>query len=227
MFERLLRALFPPRCTFCRAFLSAEVRDGVCGDCMARIRFAQRLPLHPKGSFFDVCVSALHYEGMVREAIHRFKFRGKQHYAKVFGRLLAYAVAHQLTEEFDLVTFVPSNQAKTRKRGYHHAELLARDVAERLRKPVAPTLHKTRATKSMFGLQPSQRRANVLGAFDVSAPAGKLAGRRILLVDDIYTTGATLSECARVLKMAGAACVFGATLARTEQNQKVSVENAT
>lgn len=227
MLDGLQRLLFPPRCTFCRAFLQREEREGVCAACLSRIRFEQRLPLHPGGALFDVCVSALRYEGDVREAIHRFKFRGRQSYAQVFGRLLAYAVAHQLTEDFDLVTFVPSNRARTRKRGYNHAELLARDAAQRLRKPVAQTLRKTRATKAMFGLKPSQRRANVLGAFAVSAPQEKLSGRRILLVDDIYTTGATLSECARVLKAAGATHVFAATLARAEQIQKVFVEKVT
>lgn len=202
--------MFPPRCAFCGALLRQEENE-ICGRCMAKLRFLP--PGRAKAPMFvDRCVGALEYSGRVRTAVHRFKFRGRQSIAQPFGRLLAHQVKEQMDEPFDLVTWVPTSAHNLRVRGYDHARLIAEQTAARLGLPAVPTLRRVRKTAPMFGLNAAERRANVFDAFraDQNAP---LTGARILLVDDILTTGATLSECARVLREAGAARICAAALA--------------
>ena len=110
--------------------------------------------------------------------------------------------------EEEIIVPVPTDPARLRRRGYNQAELLARELAKLLDKPCLPLLEKTRETRPMHGLRPEERRANVLGAYRLCCEGKLVAGKRILLCDDILTTGSTLSECARMLKMDGAAGVF-------------------
>ncbi len=210
MKNKLLRLLFPPRCPFCGELLRRGELE-VCARCMAELRFLPPGQVKPP-LFVDRCVGALRYEEKVRTAVHRFKFRGRQSAAAVFGRLLAHQITAQLDEPFDLVVWVPTGAHNLRVRGYDHARLIAEQVAARLGVPTAPALRRTRRTKAMYGLSAAERRANVFDAFR-TAPGAPVAGARILLVDDILTTGATLSECARVLREAEAARVCAAVLA--------------
>lgn len=208
--NRVLRLLFPPRCAFCGALLRQEENE-VCGRCMAQLRFLP--PGRAKAPMFvDRCVGALDYSGQVRTAVHRLKFRGRQSIAQPFGRLLAYQIKEQMDEPFDLVTWVPTSARNLRARGYDHARLIAEQTARRLELPAISALRRVRTTAPMFGLSAAERRANVFDAFcaEKSAP---LAGARVLLVDDVLTTGSTLSECARVLREAGAVRVCAAALA--------------
>jgi len=154
----------------------------------------------------------------VRHAIHGLKYREKQSYARPLARVMAYAFEHKLEEEIDLISFVPTNPSTLRKRGYNQAELLARELAKLLDKPCLPLLEKTRETRPMHGLRPELRRANVLGAYRLCCGEPLVAGKRILLCDDILTTGSTLSECGRMLKTAGAEKVFCLCAAATRKS---------
>lgn len=215
----LFRLIFPLKCMFCGALLPRGTEE-ICTQCREKILLSTAPPRIEKGAFYEKAVAALVYEGAVRNAIHRFKFSGKQNYARPLARILFYVLDKKLSEPYDIITFVPSNVRNLRKRGYNQAELLARELACFAGKPCIETLKKTRRTKPMFGLKPAQRRANALGAFalcDVNLP---IKGHNILLVDDVLTTGATLSECARILREGGADKVFGAAAATPDVKRK-------
>ena len=202
----LLRLLFPPRCAFCGKWLGEGEKE-VCAACMADIRFLTPAQQPPAPPYIDGVAAALRYEKTVRTV------------AAPFGRLVAHQTGALLGGPFDIVTWVPSNDANLRRRGYDHARMIAEETAGRLGVPCAALLRKTRKTQAMYGLTPSQRKANILDAFCVKKGA-EVSGLRILLIDDVLTTGATLSECARTLRERGAASVSAAVLAAAKKPDK-------
>jgi ComF family protein len=162
------------------------------------------------------------FDGGLRELIHLLKYSGVRPAAGVLGRMLAEAIA-QLEPGFSndevLVIPVPMYRDKLRQREFNHAELLARAAVKHNREGhrmrlEAGLLERKRDTSSQAGLTSHQRRENVRGAFGVALPEA-IRDREILVVDDVFTTGATVSECARVLRRGGAARVWVATVART------------
>jgi len=210
MFGRLLDLLFPPKCAFCRT-----VTDGarVCAACMDSLPRTAGADRDAGGDFLDGCVTPLRYAGTVRDSIHRFKFGGLSCYAPAYAALLAPAVRERLQDRIDVIAWVPVSRRRRRERGYDQAQLLAQELAKQLDLPYERLLLRTRNTAANSSLQGAEkRRANVAGAFQ--AIPERAAGRRILLADDVYTTGATMSECARMLLMAGAESVHGAAVAR-------------
>lgn len=211
----LLELLFPSKCVLCQKLLEPEETD-LCRSCR------KALPVFDGGSrhldFLTDTTAALFYRDAVRDAIHRFKFSGAVHYGKAFGRLLAMAVDKAGLGDADLITWVPVSRKRLRRRGYNQAELLAKTVAEELGGKAVPLLRKCRKTETQSTLSgAAERRANVLGAFSVLHP-DKIPNCKILLIDDILTTGATMNECARILMSAGAAAVTGAALASVSEN---------
>ena len=193
----LLDLLYPPRCAFCHDFLETS-REGLCAHCRTGLPFAQNGG-RQRFSFVRACVSPLNYEGDVRASLLRYKFGGATGYAKVYGRLVAGTVRAELAGEYDLVTWVPLSRRRLRERGYDQARLLAKATAKELGLPLTPTLHKQRNTQPQSGTgDAAKRRANIAGAYRMKRGAD-VSGKRVLLIDDIVTTGATLSECARVL----------------------------
>jgi ComF family protein len=162
------------------------------------------------------------YESGLRELIHLLKYGGVRPAASVLGRMLAEAIAvlePELPADSMAVVAVPLHRTKLRQRGFNQAELIARAAVkvsparDRLRLCTG-VLERKRETASQIGLTIHQRRENLRGAFRVFQPE-LLKGREVLVVDDVYTTGATVSECARVLRRAGATKVWVATVART------------
>jgi len=212
----VLNLLFPPRCVFCREFLQKDQR-GVCPSCAETLPFCKGAEACVQGEEFSVCVSPLFYVGTVRESHHRYKFQGAGFYSKVYAPFVARCVTDHCAGRYDLVSWVPLSRGRLRKRGYDQARLLAQDTAKALGTDATATLKKVKNTPAQSGIGGRDaRQANISGAYRVLAPA-RVKGRRILLIDDIATTGATLSECARALQMAGAEEVLCATLARAEQ----------
>jgi ComF family protein len=153
------------------------------------------------------------YAGPVRAAIHRLKYQGERHLAAPLATLLADCLAARPLA-VDALVPVPLDAARGRHRGYNQAALLAAPVAEALAVPTTPdALQRTRATRPQVGLSARERRANVRGAFTCPTPTA-VTGRRLLLVDDVMTTGATLEACALALTSAGAERVWGLVVAR-------------
>lgn len=209
--------LFPPRCALCGRFLwGKEKQDQLCPACSGREKLKESWKMG-KLPFVAGSVCVYPYEGSVRRGVHRFKFRGAARSGEIFGVLLAQRVRETgLLEQIDLVCYVPCHPKVRRKRGYEQARKIAGPLAEELGLPLEPLLEKRRNTRPMYRLKAAQRRANVLGAFAVTPGKEALVrSRRVLVVDDVLTTGSTLSECARVLREAGAREVYGAAFART------------
>jgi ComF family protein len=170
------------------------------------------------------------YQGQLRSLVHLLKYEGMQPVAERLGKLLADSLetfagsGPGAAPQQMLVVPVPMHPGKQRHRGYNHADLLARAAILEMRRRhpewelhvESHMLQRTRITASQAGLTAHQRRQNLRGAFFVPRPA-RVAGRHILLIDDIYTTGATARACSRVLMNAGAASVRVATVARAQR----------
>jgi ComF family protein len=159
--------------------------------------------------------SAVRFRGKVKELLHAFKYNNGCHLSGDLAGLLAGCVqAHYSDVRFDGVAYVPLHPKKARERSYNQARLLAVDTARRLELPVLHrSLRRTRMTDTQTRLNAEERKRNVRGAFEVVMPDW-IEGRRVLLLDDVMTTGATVSECAFVLMNAGAVSVHVATVAR-------------
>lgn len=161
----------------------------------------------------DRIVAAATYEGAVRDLIHRFKFRGERSLGPPLGRWIARAVLQQGIQA-DRVVPVPLHWWRALKRGYNQSEVLAETVSREIGVPLCRgLLRRPRATKPQSRLRGARSRAlNVRGAFD--AARGARAYPRVLLIDDVLSTGATLAQCGGVLKKAGVRTVTGAVVAR-------------
>lgn len=213
LLDMFLDLLFPPRCVFCRELLKSG-ETGICSKCQNELPWMVGQEAEQSFEFVSLCASALRYQGNVRESIHRYKFQDRSGYSRYYGHILAQCITDHLAGMYDLITWVPLSAKRLKKRGYDQAMLLAMTAALELDDVAVETLRKPRDTNAQSGIKdPSARRANVLGAYEVTDP-DLIAGKRILLIDDVVTTGSTLSECARTLRMFGASDVVCASVTR-------------
>lgn len=214
-----LDLLFPPKCPFCQRILE-EPRWPLCPDCQETLPWLGGE--EKKVDFADGCYSPLAYREQAIEAVHRYKFGGVRAYAQPFGTLMAQCVRDYVHGELDGITWAPLSRKRRRERGFDQAELLARQVGKELSLPVASVLVKSLHTQPQSGLDnAAARRANALGAYGL-LPGKEVADKRLLLIDDVITSGATLSECARLLRQAGAQQVYCVTL--VQAGKKASIQ---
>ncbi len=205
--QEVLNFFFPRHCPFCGCMTG---RDLVCAACEKALPITgeQAVQEGPYGR----CAAPLYYEGAVREALLQYKFHGKTGGLDYFGRLMAQCAAESYPGCFDTITWVPVSRKRLKKRGFDQSRLLAASMCVDWHTQPVQTLRKVVDNPPQSGLEEaSARRANVLGVYE--AVAENVQGRRLLLVDDILTTGSTLGECVRVLREAGAADVVCITLA--------------
>ena len=208
MKETLLNLFFPPKCPFCRRILREASH---CPHCAKTLPWNEE-PLR-RGSGYGVCAVPLRYEGAVREAILRYKFQGCCAGVPLFARLMTQCVAEELSGAFDCITWVPVSRKRRRRRGFDQSELLAQAMAQYWGTTAQAMLEKYVDNPPQSSLkEASTRRGNVLGVYRPK-PEAEIAGKRILLVDDIVTTGATLTACAEELRLAGADAVVCCALA--------------
>ena len=206
----LLELLYPPKCLFCRKLLPPGA-SWLCEACRST-RTGMRMSR--TGKYYLRCCVPMRYEGPVRDALLRYKFEGRDCYAETLGQILAETVREELSDQYDELTWVPISPQRLRERGYDQARLLAEAVGRCLGKTPMATLEKTRNNPRQSGMADEKaRRDNVKNAYSPLDPDW-FRGKRLLLIDDIITTGATLDEAARTLRRAGAKDVVAAALAQ-------------
>ncbi len=210
----LLNLLFPFHCAGCGERLS-PIGEGslfFCRSCISEISSFHKVPIKP-GTY-----AACKYEGIVKEAIHRLKYGKKRFLAQSLGRILTNFYRENLDPEWgqriNLIVPVPLHRARERERGFNQAELLAVAMSNTLNLPLSSNnLIRIRNTPSQTLISKAERLKNLKGAFRIRRPQ-YFSKKNLLLVDDVYTTGATTDECRKVLKKAGSKKVLILTLAK-------------
>ena len=190
--------IFPEKCPFCQKLMRRS-EELICSDCQRQLPWLEGKNAERKVDFASACWSPLAYRGPVPQGVHRYKFGRVRACARPFGQLMAQCAQDHMKRPVDCITWAPLSPQRLKKRGFDQAELLARQVGEQLDLPVRPMLNKVRHNGQQSRLDgEAARRANALGAYVLRSDA-QVEGLRILLVDDVVTSGATLSECARLL----------------------------
>jgi len=231
IFEIIEKLLFPPKCIFCTSILDIHAKVNICSDCHKILGyignklyyvnkfFSKKLGQH---KYFDRIFCVFEYSGYVKEAIIRYKYFGKAWYYKTFAWLLAdmllndriRSISHgNKVNEYDMIISVPLHKAREKKRGYNQACLISKELSRVMKLPEASSLLiRTKNTAPQSLLQSEYRNGNIKNAFKVT-DVNKIKGKKILLIDDVMTTGSTVNECSRVLKEAGAVKVDIAVIA--------------
>ncbi len=217
MFRGIANLLYPGKCVLCGEFLAEDETD-LCHNCRENAPLLEKAKFNV--SFLAGWTAVWYYKDNPRESLLRYKFSGRRCYAPAYARLLAMKLLTEELTDYDIITWVPVSAKRRRERGYDQVAILAAALKKELGVKPIRTLRKIRNTPPQSGIEDaSHRRANVLGAY---RPVGqkRIRGKRILLLDDIITTGATASECARTLLIAGAKEVFCAAMAATNHESK-------
>ena len=211
--ERVLDLLFPPKCPFCQTILDIP-QASFCPACRDKLPWLSGRAGERRVDFASGCFSPLAYREPVPGAVHRFKFSRVRALARPFGALMAQCLEERLSTGADLICWAPLSKQRRRERGFDQAELLAREVGRLASIPVEPVLSKQRNTVPQSELEEEgARRANARGAYAL-LPGTDMVGKRVVLVDDVVTSGSTLGECAALLCQAGAREIWCLTLAQ-------------
>ena len=235
LLKRVRALFFPHRCFICDKVLPYP--ETVCAACEAKIidygaitgAVCDICGLKVKecncraGRFYDKAVFPLFFTDDVRKSLHRLKFRDRTDTVPQFARAICDTLnARDLTEEIDLLTFIPMEEKKQRKRGYNQAELLCREIGKLTGIPALPLLYQYRNTETQHDIEDYRlRTGNVLGVYEpVKEQLQAIQGKTVLLVDDILTSGATLNEAAKTLLIFGADTVFVAAAAAVQKKNR-------
>jgi len=210
LYDLFMNLLFPPKCILCGKLLKSNEQD-LCREC--RVDSPEYPGRKEHLQFLDSFTAVWYYEGNVRRSLLRYKFYNYRSFAAGYGRLLAMKLLQAHPDGFDTLTWIPVSRLRKFHRGYDQVELLAKAVGRELGLEPVLLLKKVRHNRPQSGLNDaSKRRANVLGVYQ-EVDRERIYGKRILLLDDILTTGATAGEAARVLLTAGAKEIHCAAIA--------------
>jgi len=212
--DLIAHLLYPWKCVFCESVLKDT---DICRECEEKLPYTVGDSAMQKFPFIDKCVSPLYYKDKVRASVHRYKFGGCSAYSRRYAALMSDCVENNLDcRSIDVISWIPLSKKRLRQRGYDQARLLAEEIAAKTGLPCRQLLQKVKNNSAQsLTRDAKQRHENVAGVYALDDGAD-VSGLRILLVDDVVTTGATMSEAARILRKAGAKSVFGVTLARHE-----------
>ena len=237
LFNKIVNFIFPAQCIICKNFI--ENNDGICFECLNNIDFITNPKCDCCGYPFEIiysdttdkkktllcpncikekpkfhkCVSVVKYNDAAKKIILPFKHADKTNFAKIMGRMMS-ATVSPFIDEVDFIMPVPIHLKRMLKRKYNQSSLLSNIISKYTKKPVLyNVLYRAKFKQSQGHLSTNKRKLNVAGAFDVKNKT-KIKGKNILIVDDVFTTGATISECADVLLKNGAKKIFVVTFAR-------------
>lgn len=232
--EKIIQFFFPHRCSFC-----GKVGEDPCDECKKFIRFIQGktcekcgipigdlvyslCPSCQRESFsFEKVFPVFYYEGIVRKGVHLFKYRGFYQNALTFSNLMTDKIK-SFSVEIDLIVPVPISYERYLKRGYNHSCLLAKNISKALKIPLLDALKRTQPTKPFYNLSKEERKKEIKDKIALkSRYENNVKGKTILLVDDIFTTGATADECSKVLLKSGANKVYVSVLAITKPSKEL------
>lgn len=229
----ILDTIFPPKCIFCNAILPSGIEIEICPACYQTAPFVRgktciqcgqpisgAKDIHKcadcskKEYYFKQGISVFEYKGMVKKAIIRLKFFGKKRYAVTLGKLMGQALRKMTNWPIiDLIVYIPLHPKRFRERGYNQARLLADEIGRQLGWRIGQNvIFKTKNATAQSKLTRFQRQKNLKNAFRFNTKT-KIKGATVLLVDDVYTTGTTVNECARLLHKAGANEIYVITAA--------------
>jgi len=200
IFKNILAVLFPQKCLGCK-----KENEILCSDCLLKIS-------RPDTPYLNGVHIAANYQDLVlKKALWMLKYQGVKHLAKPLAEIVKERIWKKLETENWLVVPVPLSKNKLRHRGYNQAELIAKELSDNVR---ADILFKKFHTKSQVEVKNKEERlANIIGSFEIKNPE-KIKGKKIILIDDVLTTGATMREAKKVLKQAGAKKVIGIVVAK-------------
>lgn len=220
MINRLIALIYPERCCCC----GSPVPCGklICEDCRPKLKFikppvcsfcacmVQHCSCDRRQRHTDRCIAPFYFEGAAKSAIYRLKFKDKANAAELLCLAMAYTVRREYENiDFDCIVPVPLSRDILRKRRYNQSSVLAKGLANLINVPYADILKKQQTTAPQRELPAFRRSGNVLGVFDAVKDVPD--GGTVLLVDDTVTTGSTLDECAKILKLYGAQAVYAVT----------------
>ena len=214
----LEKFFYPSTCGFCGKILD----DGyICASCMEKIPFNgfEYIPFQ-QDSHFDELYCNYIYDGIVRKKILDYKFQHKKYLARTFADGIVYRF-QKIKPEFDLIIPVPVHKHRKKERGYNQSEIISKIVSKKIGISCnSKVLVKNKVIATQSKLNKTQRIKNVENVFEIKN-GDFLLGKKVLLIDDIYTTGATVNECSRVLKSAGVTKVIVYTIAKATVNSHI------
>ncbi len=240
MFHKFLDVVFPERCIICDRVMNAtKNRVAICPHCADRLIFLDEVPTcricgcqltstepicmtcQTHVHYFTRAVSCFPYKDGVRRSILAYKFHGRRDYCRTFSRLLYHRVfPFHKQHPFHCVVCTPMTEDALRERGYHHTNLIAESVANALSLPFLPNAFtKSSETRKQSSLDYVSRFKNVEKAFSLAVPKKIFKGKRVLLIDDVLTTGATADALSKLLASCGAESILVATIAGTQKEQ--------
>lgn len=226
-FEFIVSLLFPKKCVFCNGIIPQN--QDICGECGAYKciignnicercgRDIEYCSCGDSALYFDRCIAPFYFMDIIRESMHVFKFRGGRHKAEVFAKFMSDSVKEKYAGiHFDYIIPVPMYLKKQIKRGYNQSVLLGGFLGKSLEIPcLNGVLVKIKDMIPQHDLKDISRFENIAGTFGIEN-AQLIDNKNILLVDDVLTTGSTLSECANLLKSQGAKLVYGVVFSATK-----------
>ncbi|MBR4110845.1 MAG: ComF family protein [Clostridia bacterium] len=222
MLNKILNYVYPDVCGFCNKIISEEY---TCKSCQEKLKYMyeSEKQLVSVNKYFDVLICAYKYKGIIRSKILQYKFKNKKYlYTSLSERLIK--LLNMYSDEIDIIIPVPIHFIRNFNRGYNQSFLIAKFVAQKMKKELKNNiLKKVRNNKPQSILTSSKRKRNVCNAY-VIKKENLIKEKTILLIDDIYTTGATVNECSKVLKESGAKKIIVATIAKAMLSKQVVKE---
>lgn len=215
VFDYILELIYPTKCIFCHK-ITGDNQVKICPECETNIEYTDR-ENEQKFPELEWCRSPLYYTGKSRDSLRRYKFGGNKFYGPEYAKLILKNIDLN-SNSCDIISWVPISKKRYRSRRYDQSQIIAQSLSCSLSLKCIPVLEKKKNNKAQSSLSGrTNRKLNVMGVY-AAKNIGDIKGKRILLVDDIVTTGATLSECAVTLKAAGALSVCAVTVARSTLN---------